>query len=212
MKKVFISGSMSIKQLDDMVIRSLDKIISQNMQVLVGDAKGVDKLVQEYCAKNNYFNIIVYTILDIPRNLISNKFSVNKILVNNLTGRKAQEKKDEAMTKDSNYSFVIWDGKSKGSLNNILRAIELKQKLKVFYQKENRFLKENELTKNNIVKIYYKNSGLTLQELSKYTNQNINSLREIIKNYQEYFIYSKNKLNTKYSFELIDKIKSSRLF
>ena len=32
------------------------------------------------------------------------------------------------MTFESNYSFVIWDGKSKGSFNNILRAFENNKK------------------------------------------------------------------------------------
>ena len=40
------------------------------------------------------------------------------------------------MTFESNYSFVIWDGKSKGSFNNILRAFENNKKLKIYYEKE----------------------------------------------------------------------------
>ena len=124
MKKVFISGSMSIKKLDELVRNSLEKIIALNLQVLVGDAYGVDKLVQEYFYNQNYYNVTIYTIFDIPRNLVSNKFLIKKINTNGLKGRKAQEKKDETMTFESNYSFVIWDGKSKGSFNNILRALE----------------------------------------------------------------------------------------
>ena len=147
MKKVFVSGSMSIKKLDGLVLESLNKIMSLNMRILVGNARGVDKLVQEYCVKNSYYNVVVYSIRNIHRNLIPDKFGFKWISAGNLTGRKAYEKKDEAMTRDSDYSFVIWDGKSKGSLNNIIRAIKSNQKIKVFYQKDKRFLEKHELSK-----------------------------------------------------------------
>ena len=93
MKKVFISGSMSIEKLDELVIESLDKIIFNNLEVLAGDADGVDKLVQEYFFHRNYFNVIINTIFDNPRSLLSNRFKIKKIKVYNLQGRKAQEKK-----------------------------------------------------------------------------------------------------------------------
>ena len=46
MNSVFISGSISIKTLPSEVIQSFDKIISQNIQVYVGDADGIDTLTQ----------------------------------------------------------------------------------------------------------------------------------------------------------------------
>ena len=206
MKKVFISGSMSIKKLDELVLESLEKIISNNLQVLVGDADGVDKLVQEYFFSKGYFNVIVYTIFDRPRNLLSNHFKIKKIKVDSLQGRKAQEKKDEAMTMDSDYSFVIWDGKSKGSFNNILRAIENNKKLKVYYEKEKRFLEKEELNIDNIKRIYYKHNGLGLKELAKYSNQSISFIREFVKHYPQFRIitYYKGKESVKYSIELLD--------
>ena len=73
MKKVFVSGSMSIKKLDNLAIQSLNKIISKNIQVLVGDANGVDKLVQEYLSNKRYYNVIIYTIFDTPRNYLNNE-------------------------------------------------------------------------------------------------------------------------------------------
>ena len=44
-----------------------------------------------------------------------------------------QTYKDEAMSNDSDFSFVIWDGKSKGSFANILRAIDSNKFAKVYY-------------------------------------------------------------------------------
>jgi len=213
MKKVFISGSMSIKKLDDLLIGSLNKIIFKNIQVLVGDANGVDKIVQEYFFSQDYFNVIVYSIFNNPRNLLSNKFKIKKIKVYNLQGRIAQEKKDESMTMDSDYSFVIWDGKSKGSFNNILRALKNNKKLKVYYQKEKRFLEKSELNVNNIKRIYYKHNGLGLKELAKHTNQSLSYIKEILKNYPQFKIisYYKGKKQIKYSIDFINILSEQNL-
>jgi hypothetical protein len=59
---VFISGSISMKKLPQKVINSINKIIDQNFEILVGDASGIDTLVQEYCLSLNYFNVTVYSI------------------------------------------------------------------------------------------------------------------------------------------------------
>ena len=212
MKKVFISGSMSIKKLDNLVIFSLKRIIENNLGVLVGDANGIDSLIQEYFAKNNYFNVTVYTIFDSPRNLLSNNFSVKKIKTF-LKGRKAQEEKDKAMSFDSDYFFVIWDGKSKGSFNNILRALELNKLLKIFYDKEKRFLDKSEIKLDNIKQFYYKNNGIGLREISKLTNLSLNYIKDVIKNHPEFKIetFYKGKKQIKYSFEIINFLNSQIL-
>ena len=134
-KKVFISGSISIKRLPKEALKSIDKIISKKFEILVGDARGVDSLVQEYCDSRGYHNVTVYSIYDIPRNKISDKFKFKKIGMDKSVRRKReserQQAKDQAMTKDCDYCLVIWNGRSKGSYANILRAKELKKGLKV---------------------------------------------------------------------------------
>ena len=47
MHKVFISGSMKIKNLDNNVLKRLNNIIDSNYQIIVGDANGVDSSIQE---------------------------------------------------------------------------------------------------------------------------------------------------------------------
>jgi len=134
-KKVFISGSISIKRLPKEALKSIDKIISKKSEILVGDARGVDSLVQEYCDSRGYHNVTVYSIYDIPRNKISDKFKFKKIGMDKSVRRKReserQQAKDQAMTKDCDYCLVIWNGKSKGSYANILRAKKLKKVVKV---------------------------------------------------------------------------------
>jgi len=173
MRKVFISGSRSIRRLDNLVINSLNKIISKGMRILIGDAKGVDRLVQEYLAEKGYFNATVYTVCSSPRNLASSRFLIKRISVSrDLKGRKLHEQKDIIMTKECDYLFVIWDGKSKGSYNNILRGIEYGKKIKVYYEKENRFLDVKEINVNVIRKIYLKNIEL-YRKRSKYASDTV---------------------------------------
>ncbi|MDR1717242.1 MAG: hypothetical protein LBS20_15525 [Prevotella sp.] len=58
--KVFISGSTSIKTLRKNDYNYLEQIIEGNRTILIGDAYGVDKAIQEYLHKNDYQNVIVY--------------------------------------------------------------------------------------------------------------------------------------------------------
>ncbi len=216
MKKVFISGSINLNTLPKMVEKSLKTIQEKNIRVLVGDAKGIDSLVQDYFSKNRYFNLNICSIYQTPRNSKNNNFKTIFIEVDMdiKSERKKQEKKDEYMSLNSDYSFVIWDGKSKGSFNNIQRALENNQLLKVYYTKDDRFLEENELNKDNINKIYEKNNGLTLRELAKYTNLSLSIIKENAKKHKELCIAStfRGKTNYKYDIRLIDILKQESLF
>lgn len=163
--KVFISGSISIQELPDNVEKEINKYISKGYEVLVGDAKGVDILVQKFCNEKNYYNLTVYSTYKKPRFLASRSFRVKYIKVdfNIKSERKKQTKKDEAMTLDSDFSFVIWNGKSQGSYENILRALKYKKHVKVYLTDENIFLynpKEEQV--NSIFKRY---TGYTAKEV-----------------------------------------------
>jgi len=216
MKKVFISGSISLKNIPDKVKQSLKNIQEKNIHVLVGDANGIDTLIQEYFSQNFYYNLTVCSIYKKPRNYKNEKFKTILVEVDAdlKSERKRQEKKDAYMSIYSDYSFVIWDGKSKGSYNNIQRAIEHKKPLKVYYKKENRFLSVDELDKNIVKKIYEKNNGLTLTELSKYTNLSLSVIKQNIKKHKEYChpsIY-RGKTSYRYDIRLVEILKQESLF
>ena len=138
---------------------------SNQMKILVGDASGIDGLVQDYCFSLGYFNVTVYSISSQPRYKASDKFALKTVTVpTKIKGaRERQQEKDKAMTKDSQYSFIIWDGKSKGSYANIIRAFEQDKKIKLYT--ENRFLEQHEINQQNIEAIYRKNSGYTAYEV-----------------------------------------------
>jgi len=183
---VFISGSISIKTLPPEVKESIDKIVDNQMEILVGDANGIDSLVQDYCFSLSYFNVTVYSISSLPRQSASDKFALKTITVPSEIkgGRERQQEKDKAMTKDGQYSFVIWDGKSKGSYANVNRAFEQDKKVKLYA--ENRFLEQSEINQENIEAIYRKNSGYTafevVQQLKNIFNRTQDLNRYLLQN------------------------------
>jgi hypothetical protein len=82
--------------------------------------------------------------------------------------RERQKEKDSAMTLESDFSLVVWDGKSKGSYQNILRAIKNNKKVKVYSQSENRYLEASKVTIDDVEFIYRKNNGYTAKEVVEY--------------------------------------------
>lgn len=173
MKKVFISGSIAIKALPECVLHSLDKMMQNNLEILVGDASGIDEQIQKYFAKHRYQNVTVYSIYNQPRTLNSSDFKVKVIdvEVESSREREKQKEKDKAMTNDSEYSLVIWDGKSKGSYSNILRSLEQNKPVRVYLDEINNFIEQKKITAPEIEFIYRKNNGYTAQEVVEYLSE-----------------------------------------
>ena len=133
--KIFIGGSISIKQLDSKVKIKLDKLIKENAEILVGDAYGVDSLIQKYCLEKGYKNVTIYTCNYQPRNNWGN-FKTKRIFpAQGVFGREFYTQKDIAMSYDCDCAFMIWDGYSKGTLNNIIRLSELNKTVDVYSTK-----------------------------------------------------------------------------
>ncbi len=240
MSRVFISGSIALNQLPNEVMQSFDNIISQNIEVYVGDAKGVDTLTQQYFSSKNYTNVTVCTIYEKPRNIVADFFKIQRVPCDeSLTSeREKQTVKDDYMTQNSNYSFVIWDGKSKGSYSNIQRALNHNKKLKVYLIQEQRYLLHSELNEKSIKSIYKANTGYTLTEVvqaikslnifvniskpselkkwlieHKILKEN-NKTIEINSKYEKYFIIEKYRgtQNIKYKLDILNLIESHSMF
>jgi len=240
MKRVFVSGSISIKKLPTAIVESIDKIEQQNFEILVGDAKGIDLLVQEKLKNDKYENVLVCSIYETPRHLLSTTFKTCNVEYDNSikSERKKQTFKDSYMTRNSDYSLVIWDGKSKGSYANIVRSLELGQAIKIYLESEKRFLTKNEINSETIEKIYKSSNGYTSSEILKLLAHNniassIHSVKEFKnfllqshfvkqiedqlipnENYLDYFIVKnyRGKTNIRFKHKIIDLIKQASLF
>ncbi|MEG4455920.1 hypothetical protein [Microcoleus sp. N9_A1] len=116
-KIVMISGSRSISRLPSAAIESLDRIIELELPVIIGDAAGIDSLVQQYLRSKNYQKVTVYFALwngnGKPRNT---------------TGYKTVEipgsyvDRDKMMCSVCDYGLALWDGNSRGTKDNIDRT------------------------------------------------------------------------------------------
>lgn len=168
--KVFISGSIAIPQLPRSILLSLEKMIDNNLEILVGDASGIDEKVQQFFAQKNYNNLTVYSIYNPPRNRVSSSFKMKfiEITIETSREREKQKVKDKAMTYDSDFSLVIWDGRSRGSYANILRSLDQNKPVKVYLLEIKDFLDKAKITKPEIEFIYRNNNGYTAAEVVDY--------------------------------------------
>lgn len=116
--KIFIGGSKSVNTLDENIKKKRQEIIKNKYDVLVGDCSGVDTAVQRFLCDNDYRNVTVYASGNACRNNVGN-FKVQHIETNK-KGFEFYRQKDVAMAKDADRGFMIWNGKSRGTLHNML--------------------------------------------------------------------------------------------
>lgn len=131
--RVFISGSKSISKLPEEVKSLLDTFIATDAEILVGDCYGVDATVQMYLDSKGYSNVIVYCSGETPRkNFVTGaKVCSYAEAAKGLIGSAFHYVKDIQMAQDCDQAFMIWDGKSKGTAENIRRIKELKKPYRI---------------------------------------------------------------------------------
>lgn len=141
MHKVFISGSMGIKNIKQDVLRRIDNIIDSRFHILVGDADGVDASIQSYLVSKDAKYVLVYCAGDQPRNNVGN-WNVQRIQTSYAPGTRAYfTAKDLEMANDCDYGLMIWDAKSTGTLSNAIELLKRQKSSLVFVNKEQIFLK-----------------------------------------------------------------------
>ena len=107
-------------------------IKNQNFTVLVGDANGIDVSVQEFYYALGYKNVIVYASNGKARNNVGN-WKVQKVNVpKNVTGFDFYAQKDLQMSIDADYGLMVWNGKSRGTFNNIVNLTNQEKKVAVY--------------------------------------------------------------------------------
>jgi hypothetical protein len=137
--KVFFGGSRKVTGLNQEIRERIDSIIKQGFTILIGDANGADKSMQKHLAERGYKKVVVYCMGDGCRNNIG-QWEIR-------TMRSNREHKDFSyyaikdlqMSEEATFGFMIWDGKSKGTLNNVLNLIERNKKVLVYFFPSNRF-------------------------------------------------------------------------
>lgn len=123
---VFVSGSLSVTELSDFAKAHVRSIVTNRMNVLIGDAYGADKSIQqELYKKYDYPFVTVYASNGKVRNSIGDRKVKAVDVPPYIHGREFYTYKDVAMSNDCDFGFMLWDGKSKGTLNNIERLLSM---------------------------------------------------------------------------------------
>jgi hypothetical protein len=135
---VFIGGSRAISKLNEALREKLDDFMDRGCTIFIGDANGADKAVQQYLASSGYERVVVYC-MDRCRNNIGH-WPTSRI------ERPAGPRdfayyaaKDKAMADDAKCGMMLWDGESKGTLNNIENLLGAGKKTLVYFSPEKTF-------------------------------------------------------------------------
>lgn len=122
--KVFIAGSRRLSRLNNDVRRRIDNIVDKGFTVIVGDANGVDKAVQQYLSSRKYSNVTVFSMEGGCRNNIGD-WPTRTIAAADPSRRDFAyySTKDRAMAEEADYGLMLWDGRSRGTLTNIVRLV-----------------------------------------------------------------------------------------
>ena len=139
MIKVFIGGSRHISRLTVPVLERLRTIMEKELPVIVGDANGADKAVQQYFFSKGYQKVEVFCTGSVCRNNVGHWNTRNIGTTTHDKGRAFYTLKDRAMALEATYGFMVWDEKSPGTLLNVLRLLRKGKKVVVYLTSVHRF-------------------------------------------------------------------------
>jgi hypothetical protein len=140
MMTVFIGGSRAVSRLNPAIREKLDDLIARNCHILIGDANGADKAVQQHFLDCGYRNVTVYC-MDRCRNNLGAWPLQHVHHTGGARDFAYYAAKDSAMANDAKCGVMLWDGKSKGTLNNIQNLLSSGKKALVYLAPEKTFHK-----------------------------------------------------------------------
>ncbi|MBM3327081.1 MAG: hypothetical protein FJY65_08925 [Calditrichaeota bacterium] len=123
--KIFVGGSRSISHLDSIALSHLERAIAHGHTFLIGDANGVDKAAQAYLYNKEYPYVEIYYSGLIFRNNIGSWTARQIETKSDKVGLDYYTAKDRIMAKEADAGLMIWDGKSAGTLMNVIRMIQM---------------------------------------------------------------------------------------
>jgi hypothetical protein len=131
--KIFTGGSRQLSKLNNVIRQGLEDVLTNDPLVLIGDASGSDKAIQQYLSEKKYKKVHVFCSGAHCRNNLG-EWEVHRIQsARNTKDFSFYAAKDEQMAVEADCGFMLWDGKSKGTLNNILNLLERGKKVSVYF-------------------------------------------------------------------------------
>jgi len=132
MNTVFIGGSRRIGRLNDAIRARLDNIVDRGLCVVIGDANGSDRAVQAYLAERGHRDVVVYCTGNACRNNVGG-WHMKMMEASGERGFDYYALKDAEMARTADCGFMIWDGKSRGTLLNAQRLLGAGKPVVVYF-------------------------------------------------------------------------------
>lgn len=140
MTTVFLGGSRHVSRLNPSVRARLEKIVEKALPVLVGDANGADKALQEYFHKRKYQHVIVYCAGGMCRNNVGHWEQRDIPTPTSTRDAKFYSAKDKVMADEATVGLMVWDGKSVGTLMNVYRLLARDKSAVVYSVPKDQFI------------------------------------------------------------------------
>lgn len=139
--RVFIAGSRRLPRLSKDAKHRICNIIHQGFTVMVGDANGADRAVQQYLSEMGYKRVIIFCTESICRNNLGN-WPTRAIRAENPARRNFEfyRAKDRAMVEEADYGLMLWYGRSRGTLMNAVGLIRRGRPLVLYVAPAKSFL------------------------------------------------------------------------
>jgi probable addiction module antidote protein len=118
---IFIGGSRHVSRLPSEVKKRLDNVVASGHRVIVGDANGADKAVQKHFHDIHYDKVTVFCSGAAPRNNLGTWLTHHVDAPKHAKGFQFYAAKDREMAREADFGLMIWDGKSPGTILNVLR-------------------------------------------------------------------------------------------
>lgn len=140
MKSVFLGGSRRISRLNEAIRTKLDELVQRGFWFFVGDANGADRALQQHLASRHYDRVVVYSVTGNLRNNVGS-WQVRFVdAPRTAKGFDLYSVKDAQMAKDASYGFMLWDGRSRGTITNIRNLLAHEKPVAVYVSPMRRFV------------------------------------------------------------------------
>ena len=171
MSTVFLSGSRTTYRLNDGIKFRIRQLLDKETDFIVGDANGADTAMQGFLAAQNYKAVKVYCSGSVCRNNVGS-WNVQSVYVDpTIKGRAFYTQKDKKMASIADSGFVLWDGKSIGSINNVYELLKKGKDTVVYLSPKNQFIEvTNPCELKELIQMIDKSDARTIHEKLKITN------------------------------------------
>lgn len=140
MTTVFIAGSIKIKNINPLFVERIENVVSEGMDIVVGDANGADTSIQKELVRLAAKNVTVYCTGREPRNNIGN-WQTEQVKSSAAPGSRAFfTAKDIKMAERAEFGLMLWDAASTGTLSNVFELLSQGKKSVVFINRDKRFV------------------------------------------------------------------------